>query len=238
MHDLLLARAACADSPVILRLRMLPYSIGHELMLTRLGNPLLGASRQGDWENGGTGASRAALTQAVLVCSRPWSERQKKEKWGRLWSFFNRRCDFFVEAERFRAYRAQAFTDLPTVQMPRTKDAVYHYYGAPLTARLLLFAGGIFKNLGYTTPYDFPIALALVLSSTVMEEEGKIWVKNWKDFEDEQRLKLFEEQNKETFSAGHEAVRAAAEKWNAEHPESKVPDWILTLGTEKQAPPG
>ena len=221
MHESLFAHAAHAEGATVLRLALRPYSIGHEILLWKTSNPLATYRPESFAELEET-VQRQKLFSACFICERTWAENQRSLRWPRLTKFFRRQCSTKNEIKKFRAYRDAAGADLPAVKMPRVAGAHYHYFGAPDIARLLPFVAGI--NLGFATPFDFPLGLARQLYSASMEAAGHQWIQNFQDVEAQEKLAAFEKSHPEsTLAVGDEAVKAAAEKWNAEHPEAKVP---------------
>jgi hypothetical protein len=226
VHEPIFARSILSDPPVILRLRMQPYSIGHEILLWFSNSPLILLTEK-QFETLDTPEKQGILSIAALICSRDWSSQKKAHRFIKLWSFFNRKLVINREVEAWRAYRDVAHEDLPAKQMPRVNGATYHYFGAPEISRLLLFVQPIYRDCGFKTPFDFPLALAKILYSTASESDGKIWIKNFQDYENDERLKAFERENPGgTFAMGVEAIRKLAADWNQKHPDAKIPAWM------------
>lgn len=222
MHDALFADAARPEGARILNLLMLEYSIGHEILLLRQRNPLVTHGRQ-EFEALEHDAQREAVMLASLVCSRPWNGSPKSRRQLRRWGRQTRRCSTSVEVWKFRAYRDEGSSSLPTRSMPKTSGVPFHYFGSPEMAMLLLFAHPFFQGFGYPSPFDFPLGLARTLYLADAETKGNVWVKNHHDIEDDRRLEAFDRANPEsTLAVGDAAVKASAEKWNQEHPESPV----------------
>lgn len=69
--------AAVPDAPVtVLKLRLRPYCLGHEILLTRLGSPFVNAERE--TRNAESESDlRAALLLAALVCSQTFEDACK-----------------------------------------------------------------------------------------------------------------------------------------------------------------
>lgn len=226
MHEHCFATAAHAEGATVFRLRLRPYSLGHEILLWKTRNPLITYSPESFLELD-PGVQRAKLFIAALICERTWRQNHSPFQWLRLTARFRRDCDTLVELERFRDYRDAGTQDFPTVRMPRLNTgAPFHYFGAPDEARLLLFIArdGLHQAFGYETPYDFPLAFARQLYSAQAEADGNLWIKNHQDAENEARLAAFEQKYPEsTLAIGDEAVQKAAEAWNREHPEAPVP---------------
>ena len=108
--------------------------------------------------------------------------------------------------------------------MPKSGGAPFHYFGSPEAALLLLFVQPLYRDFGRESPFDFPLGLAKSLYLADAESKGNVWVKNHQDLEDDVRVAAFEESNPQsTLAVGEDAVQAAANKWNREHPDSPVP---------------
>ncbi|MEN6533319.1 MAG: hypothetical protein ABFD89_06625 [Bryobacteraceae bacterium] len=236
MHDALFADAARPERVSVLNLLMLDYSIGHELLLWQQRNPLAVLSRDGlaaldEHEQ------REAVMNAALACSRPWHGLPKTKAELAAWGRQTRRLKTEAEVDKFRAYRAAGSQTLPTRDIPKTGGAPFHYFGSPEAAMLLLFVQPLYQDFGYATPFDFPLGLARTLYLTDAETKGNVWVKNFHDLKDEERVAAFEKSNPEsTLAVGEDAVQAAAEKWNREHPESLVP--LMKPETRNPKPEG
>lgn len=228
MHEQHFAAAIRPDLQVVLRLPMRPYSIGHEILLIRQGNPLVTMGPE-SFKELPEDRQRSALRRAALVCYRSWTQNQKRDRWLWLWGWFIRNFDLETEVENFQAYRTDGIRDFKTVKMPRIRGAEnvpYHYFGSPEMARLILFL--LDRRLpefhGVPTVYDFPVSLARMLYLSSLEETGAVWVQNWHDRQAEQAREEFEERHPEnTLAVGNEAVRKLAMEWNESNPDCKVP---------------
>jgi hypothetical protein len=100
LADILTATAK--PCPVVMGLRLLPYSVGHSLLLHRIGSPLV---------IGGE-VSRADLMEAVMVCSQSVTESVKAMRsplrkvvlW--LWARRTRGLSFEVEFNKWSEWMA------------------------------------------------------------------------------------------------------------------------------------
>jgi hypothetical protein len=223
MHDALFADAARPEGAVVLNLLMLEYSIGHELLLWRQYNPLVTMPKAG-FDALPAAERREAVMNAALICHRTWYGapwgKWKLRSWGRQ----TRKLETGHEVSKFIAYRTNGSHSLPTSNIPKASGVPYHYFGSPETAMLLLLVHPFYGDFGFGTPFDFPLGLARVLYLADAETKGNVWVKNCHDLEDEARAEALERACPEpALAVGKDAVRAAAEKWNREHPESPVP---------------
>ena len=223
MHDALFADALRPERVTVLNLLMLDYSIGHELLLWRQRNPLVTLNRAG-FDALAPAERRAAIMLAALVCYRDWERNQRREKHLWLWAWWTRKQQTGDEVEKFRAYRADGSSTLPTRDIPRTAGAPFHYFGSPEAALLLLFVRPIYADFGFETPFDFPLGLARQLYLADAETKGNVWVKNHHDMQEDQRADEFNRsQAGSSLAVGEDAVQASAESWNRDHPESPVP---------------
>jgi hypothetical protein len=98
--------ATAQPSPVVMGLRLVPYSVGHSLVLHRMGSPLV---------IGGY-VDRANLMEAVLVCSQPVQESLKAMRspirnlviW--LWAKRTKRLSFDAEFQKWNDWMAKQST--------------------------------------------------------------------------------------------------------------------------------
>ena len=208
----------------MMRMALLPYSIGHEIMLTKTSNPLATYAQESFAELEEP-IQRAKLFSACFICKRSWVGNRRPIKWVALTIAFRQKCKTTEEVAKFQSYRGAGQEDFPTRRMPRTQGVPYHYFGAPAVSRLLLFVTRehLFRDFGFETPFDFPMALARQLYSADMEARENLWVENWHDAEEKERAKKFEKLHPEnTLALGDDAVNESMAKWNAEHPDSPI----------------
>ena len=221
MHDALIADAARPARVSILKLPMLDYSIGHELILWQRRNPFVTYTSSSFNELPFDDQAKA-LNQAVLVCC------ERLPQWPRWWAWGCRKLDKGAEMAKFREYREAGSLDLPVVKMPRTPGAHFHYFGSPETGVLINYVSEHHQAMIAAhfdgSPLNFPFGLARILYMTYQEGEGHVWVENYHDWQVKQRRAAYERAHPESgLAIGDEAVQVAAEKWNAEHPESPAP---------------
>jgi hypothetical protein len=224
MHEMLFANAAFAEGATVLRLALRPYSIGHEILLWKVANPLVTYTPESFKELPEIDRRKHLFT-AVFICERTWAENHRPWKWIGLAAFFRAHCVTDIEVDRFRAYRDAGSKDFPTVPMPRTPGASFHYFGSPDEARLLLFLseGRMHQTLGYESAFDVPLGLARMLYSAKAESEGNLYIENYQDVQNKIRLEAYEKAHPEsTLAVGEEAVQASAEEWNRLHPDTPV----------------
>ena len=220
-HDALFADAARPKRVTILGLRMLDYTLGHELVLWQRRNPLVTLEPLAFFSLE-LGEQAAALARVAMLCC------EKTPRWLRLWEHRAARMDIPGEVMAFCDYRASGSLDLPLSAMPKTPGVPYHYFGAPELARLINYVsekhGALIAAHFGGSPFNFPFGLARILYTTAMECEGSLWVKNQQDEELERRAEAYNRLNPHSgFAVGDDAVRELARKWNREHPEAQVP---------------
>jgi hypothetical protein len=126
-HEILFAEVARPDSVCVLKLSLLPFSLGHEIILTKERNPLLFDENSFNALPGEQ--QRLSIIRAALVCARTWKENDEPPsnlaKWFRLLgkpilSIGNRALiknwrpqpDYPLEIATFRNYLAQSNTAL------------------------------------------------------------------------------------------------------------------------------
>ena len=160
MNHLAFADAARPARCVILRLPMLDYSIGHEILLLREGNPLIVPD-----ENATEEKYRVGIIRAALICSRTWGENQRHFRWFKLWQWLARHSDFSLAVADFHNYR-RAGISMPEV-MP-TPGEKGRNLGAPHIARLLEYS----MKLYGPAAFDMPFGLAQWMYYSGAESEG------------------------------------------------------------------
>lgn len=184
MHDSAFAEAARPTRCSILRLPLLDYSIGHELLLFRQNNPLL-FTKEG-FDSITPDAQCAAVIRGVLICSRTWSENKKAHKWLRVWNWFNRNADFPLAIAEFRNYRESGSSFLPSPSeiaddIANGEKKEGRRLGSPFMARLYNFVCALpdreIKVHGESA-FDFPMGFATHLYFSHLEVEGSLKVQN------------------------------------------------------------
>lgn len=189
MHDLAFADAARPTPVRILGLKLLPYSIGHEIILTQKRNPLVVSTSGDEFVKLPEYERIHAIREAVIICSRTWEENKTAPKWLRLWCWTHRNADFDIETAQFIAYRTAgcAFPPAPDreaeqIAAGKTDSDPDHgrEIGSPYFARLTghLLKHNIPAQHGIDHVQDFPLALANFLYFSEMEVEGSMKVEN------------------------------------------------------------
>lgn len=176
---------AARQSPVrILRLPMLPYSLGHEIILLNERNalavlpfaefnalPLIERIR--------------AVVRAAQVCCRTWKENQSLLPWLWLWSLLNRNADIESAIITFQKYRLAG----STFPLPPEKESDEiangkedgRQLGSELLTRLANFTSRKYSAFGFESAFDFPFGLGLHLYFTELEMEGRMRIENAKE---------------------------------------------------------
>ena len=229
MHDQMFANAFRQPSATVLKLPMLDFTIGHELLLWNRMNPVLFYKLEG-FKELPTSDKASALAQAAMIC---YNDKDKSAiemvKNTRKWVSGASEAYLDEQAKAFYDYREAGSRDLPTSKQPKVSGVPYHYFGAPELARLINYVTAhhevMIKAHFDGSPLSFPFGLARMLYSTHLECEGSLWIQNYQDVENKTKLEQFEKANPEsTLAVGEEAVKAAAAKWNKEHPECPIPE--------------
>lgn len=174
MHELALADSARPARFAILGVPLLEYSLGHELLLISLRNPVVFEGFAGL----GTGEQSAALIQAVLICSRPWEKRFRPRPWF-WWKWFNLRNlfpDYALAAVQFTAYRLAGSTAFPV----EPSEGGGRSLGAPAQALVIQFVARAF-NLRVAEAHDFPYGYGLAHYYAHLETEGALKIPNAAD---------------------------------------------------------
>src|SRR5947207_11564756 len=117
MHEPLYARAARPAPAIVLGLLLRPFSIGHQTILIREGNPLAE----------GFDATGPQLSEAALICSQTWAESLRMPFDPlitlKLWLWRRRSGKLFktlsAELTSFLEYRDFGSLELPISDTPR-----------------------------------------------------------------------------------------------------------------------
>jgi hypothetical protein len=167
------AIAATQATTRVMRLDLLPFSIGHKILLERIQSPFLAAD---------TAPAREDLIKAVLICSRTYRENITETE-GFVFRFkvktWLRRCRKLVwarELANFRDYITQGSL------CPRIKPEGGRAPGSPWTLRLLQFL-----TLTLKTPlnqsWDYPYGLAQFEWAAFWENENALKVVNQQEMD-------------------------------------------------------
>lgn len=176
---------------MVLGLRLRPFSLGHEILLTTRQN-LVFCSGAEEFAALPWNAQMAALREAVWITANSWRENQgeravRLKVW--LWARRTRTANVALEAAKFQEYLAAAHARFPapdnfssTVANGDRPEEKGRALGSPLLAHLLLYAGRNLRALrtlaGVTDLYDLPLGLVANLYLADMEGEGRVRVEN------------------------------------------------------------
>lgn len=185
MNDLAFADCARPAPVSVLRLELLPYSIGHEVLLLNERNPLLLETAESFADL--PMANRIfAVKRAALVCSQTWRENHARQRWLRLWGWVTRNADYSLAAIDMRNYMI-AGRRLPMPPSKHACDVLYgkddekgRAMGSPLMAQLFNFVSKNMDRFALTpaTAWDAPLSLAGMLHFAELEADGRMRVEN------------------------------------------------------------
>lgn len=193
---------------VLLRLPLREYSLGHELILTRRGNPLLLDSVA----EISPGRQIHALREAVWICSHSWAQNERDFRPAtilhrlfssvkcRFWCWLTRRENYPMAIAEFRNYLAAAHVQLPAPTREAAEiasgkageDEESHgrELGAPLLANLIWFAATHLEKFLELSDagseieelrcsvYDLALAKVANFYFVAMEEAGRLRIEN------------------------------------------------------------
>lgn len=164
------AEAAFPEEVTVLRLRLRPYSCGHEILLCRIGSPFIT----------GKEPTITDLMLAALICSQSYTEalRLLRDPKGGgwqvgLWRRLAMRCrNPFAEELAFIEYLNRGSWSPETVRT-REKGWSYRELKAPRVWRLIPF---LCRNLGLNEEQalDFPLARANAYFAAEADRDGTI----------------------------------------------------------------
>lgn len=190
MHEAALAQAALPAPVVILHLAMMPYSLGHELLLHRRSNPFATQTQEG-FNALPQEDQVSALIHASDVCSLTWKRNQwqPETRWQawrldrvyKKWEKSLKKTDWPVEIAEFRNYR-QAGSICFEAELPTTASTgSVRYIGAPELLRLYqwLIANIPERELPESA-WDYPLGLARMHYQCKAEAEGGLEIYNWR----------------------------------------------------------
>lgn len=178
MSDAAFADASRPAPVTILRVPLLDYSVGHELLLLRTRNALL--SSEADFNELPAQGQRKAIIRAVLICSRSWEKNKQADKWLWIWGRSIRRENFELAIADFRIYR-NAGSSFPAI-LPNKEDADARRLGAPYLARLIAYGATVFGS----TVFDSPFGMMQWLYFSHAESEGSCRIEN--EIEEQERI--------------------------------------------------
>jgi len=184
MHELPFADAVRPGAVSVLKLLMLRYAVGHEILLLAGRNPLVVLGEEGFEQLPGE-EQRLAVIMAADVCCQGWAEHHARySRWqrfrvGRKWAQWRRAIrgdDFGAAAAAWRKYRAAGSESFPTEEMPNT-GGEFRYFGQPEMAALVNFLQ-ITCGLSEEEAFDYPLGLARMRRLAWLESEGSVRITN------------------------------------------------------------
>jgi hypothetical protein len=173
VYDEAFSQAAAVVMPVfILRMPLLPYSVGHELCLKQSGNPLAAGMSP-------LTGKHEALFEAVLICSQSWREIKSMARDPlvklkmRIWAWRARRENLQDGIDAFCRYRFSGY-NFPQCSPVGEGGRIP---GSPVLARMIQF---LMMRMGKTEEeaMDYPLGLAHWHFATWLESEGSLTVQN------------------------------------------------------------
>lgn len=203
MHDLAFADAARPTPVRVLGLTLRDYSIGHEILLFRERNALLGF-KPSEFNQLPAVHQLFFLKRAALICSRDWRTNCRAARglyrepnlWLWNWAIRWELHDIPLNIAEFRNYLNAAANVLPALSSKIPEDSETYQManggedlgggrtlGSPLIAQLILFlcrlpAGQQLLEPGDHPVYDFPFTLAANLYFTSLEMDGDLHIEN------------------------------------------------------------
>lgn len=190
MHEPLLALAALPAPTVIQRTPLRPYSLGHELCLTREVNAFV---------CGGT-PTRKDLIQGVWICANTWEENRNAANEFlsplKAWIIARRfkSCDLAACLKAFNEYLEVGSLHFPISEIPRhDRKSGGRHPGAPFILRLHSFVMERLRK-SEADAWDYPVGLAKMRWAAHWEQEGGLDIfgpydKARKDYEESPKAK-------------------------------------------------
>jgi hypothetical protein len=167
--------ALIPDTYKVLGIRLQPFSIGHYILLHRLGSPFITGERK---------PTLADFIQSVLICAGNWKEGLEIEtdplQWlkMRIWRWRFRKKNFAKEIENFDRY-IEAGMQCPALNKSQKTGRAT---GAPWVWTLANFISEK-RGIPIYAAFDFPFSLAQCEYVFSLENEGKCEVKNSAELE-------------------------------------------------------
>ncbi len=173
MSDKAFADSARPRPSTILRIPLLPYSLGHEITLLASANLLLLPDE--DFNGVEIELQVSSIIRAVSTCSRTWKQNQAADKWVKLWLWTIRNADYRLAIADFRNYRTEGST-FPRCRSKECEDSQSkgRSLGSPFLARLAAYGEKVFGERAY----DMPLGQLQWMYFADMEAEGSVHVEN------------------------------------------------------------
>lgn len=213
-HELFFVDALLPTRVCVLKLPLLPYSIGHEILLLKARNPLF-CEDEATFNDRPAHEQRASVIAAALICARPWAEQNELPPNLRAWSRllggpllswrghtllpgFRRTPNYALAIADFRNYLHEAHAGFPAPSelideicaeangyTPMNRSRG-RVYGAPHLARLIHFVGMHPALFDARCIFDVPYAMAGALYATHLEADGNLRIENAEEIEERQ----------------------------------------------------
>lgn len=208
MHELSFADAARPTPVVCLRLRLHPYTLGHEILLLKERNAVF-LCPQEQFAALPLEQQIFAIKRFTLICSQSWEENAGRQKWLNLWGWLTRKADYSIELVEIRNYLAAAHAVLPPPtaeadEIENGKPEKGRALGSPYLAQLINFATDRLAIFGVKSVFNVPFALCGSLYFSKLESDGVFRVENSKEAETREKL--------DKIRADYEAEQAAAKE--------------------------
>lgn len=189
MHDEAFADAARPAPRCLLSLPLLPYSIGHEIILLSKRNPIVCLTLE-DFAKLPIERAVASVINAADVCSMNWRENHEffhtfldkwriKRQWQR-WEKANKHTDWALAIADFRNYRLEGST-CPRITDNRFSESPAEgeggrSFGSPFLARLIVFLRK--SGVANAEVMDYPMGRAAFEYLAAQEDENRVQVEN------------------------------------------------------------
>jgi hypothetical protein len=187
MHEAMLSQAALPQTPRIFRVKLLPYTLGHELHLHRRQSPFVTMK----WDEIGRltrGEKLASTMQAVEVCSRDFRSNCTPPRFWGLWRRMAEWCDLDLATRELWNY-LQAAGVAFDAELPDIEGYKSRFIGAPEVLRMYRFVCdrvpereiAFYSTARPITAWDFPYALATLMKQSDAEDAGQLSIYSIKD---------------------------------------------------------
>lgn len=165
-QDLAFADAAAMRPISVLKTRLKPFSIGHEILLQNQRNAFAVLDEK-EFSELSASEQRLSVIRAILICCQTWEENKHPHKWMRLWSWRVKRENFELAIADFRNYRYSGSS------FPRFSESAEKEEGRKLGGSML---ASVLKCVNFD--YDFPYGAALHIYFSHAEKTGGCSIEN------------------------------------------------------------
>lgn len=183
MHDANFSDAVRPARLVVLRLSLLPYSLGHEALLLNSRSAFITRSPD-QFDELPIEQKIFALKTSVLICSQTWAQNNRPHRWLRLWGWLTRNENYPLAIADFQNY-LKAGRSLPPAPDKFACELLYgkdeekgRMSGAPLIAQLYNFAVDNSRKCRCIEPWDASYAFSGTLYFSQLEMEGRARLEN------------------------------------------------------------